>query len=100
MIAYVPIVTLYCIWLPLTCLGRLEHIEAQREFFALVNHGSSPDRVSSFLSDSFDVVMSDDENEDEEAREREAVCNIDSNISMKNCHIINFSEEIQQAEEK
>ena len=62
---------LYCIWLPLTCLGRLEHIEAEREFFALVNHGSSPDRVSSFLSDSFDIALSDDDSDAGEKEERD-----------------------------
>ena len=70
-IAYIPIMVLYCIWLPLTCLGRLEHIEAEREFFALVNRGASPDRFSSFLSDSFDIALSDDDSDAGEKEERD-----------------------------
>ena len=104
-IAYIPIMVLYCIWLPLTCLGRLEHIEAEREFFALVNRGSSPDRVSSFLSDSFDIAISDDESDGEgrkEHHETDGKRKVEkhkfvSEAVAKNLPVIDFSvEEAQQ----
>ena len=59
--AYAPILVLYCIWLPLTCLGRLEHIEAERHFFELVSRGSNPDGVASYISDAFSDNLSDED---------------------------------------
>ena len=104
--AYIPIMVLYCIWLPLTCLGRLEHIEEEREFFALINHGSSPDRVSSFLSDSFDATISDDENECEEGKEHNrgkspSASGACTSMEGQGGHrVINFSLDVVEDEEK
>ena len=54
---------LYCIWLPLTCLGRLEHIEAERNFFELVNRGSAPSSVASYYNDAFGIDLSSHDHE-------------------------------------
>lgn len=58
--AYLPILMLYCVWLPLTCLGRLEHLQrdVRERGFELIDRSSSGGgQVLALQEDSSDLWM-------------------------------------------